>query len=99
MPVDTLSLPEKIWRIIFHWMVAFKYIIVKTHPELAANEKAQVILELKKQGDKTPEEMETISQKAQKQFPIIVVSLSIFGYLIIGAAYTALTAGILSRRK
>lgn len=80
-------------------MVCFTYVFVKTHPELAEQEKAATISYYQQQGDKLPLEIAEAGEKAKKQYPLAIVSFSIFRYLIIGAALTAGTALILSRRK
>lgn len=80
-------------------MVLFTFIFIKLHPEWAEQEKKTTIEYYSKQGDNTPAELEEMGKKAKKQYPVAVVSLSIFRYLIIGAALTAGTAAILTRRK
>lgn len=80
-------------------MVGFTFVFVKMHPELAEQESASTIEYYQQKGDKTPMEIEEIGKKAKKQYPIAVVSLSIFRYLIIGAALTAGTSAVLTRRN
>jgi hypothetical protein len=80
-------------------MVCFTYTFIRYHPELAEQEKAATISYYQDKGDKTPLEIEDIGRKAKKQYPLAMVSISIFRYLIIGAAFSAGTAALLSRRK
>jgi hypothetical protein len=80
-------------------MVGFTYVFVKMHPELAEQEAVTTIEYYQQKGDKTPMEIEEMGKKAKKQYPIAVVSLSIFRYLIIGAVLTAGTAAVLTRKN
>jgi len=80
-------------------MVVFTIIFLKMHPEFAIQEAAATKDYYIKQGGKTPAEIEEIVATAKKRYPVIVISLSIFRYLLIGAGITALLSAILSRRK
>lgn len=80
-------------------MVSFTYIFIQFHPELAEQEKTATIQYYQQKGDNTPLEIEDMARKAKKQYPLAMVSISIFRYLIIGAVFTLGTAAILSRRK
>lgn len=80
-------------------MVSFTYLFIQYHPELAEQEKAATISYYQDKGDKTPLEIEEIARKAKKQYALAMVSISIFRYLIIGAAFSAGTAAIISRKK
>jgi energy-coupling factor transporter transmembrane protein EcfT len=80
-------------------MVIFTFVFVKMHPELANQERITTIAYYQEKGDKTPQEIEEIGEKAKKQYNLAVVSLSIFRYLIIGAVFSLGTAAVLSRRK
>jgi len=80
-------------------MVAFTAVFIKMHPEFAEQE-AQATKEYYMQkGDKTPQEIEELTKKAKKQYPVIVISISIFRYLIIGAGLTAAATALLRSRK
>jgi hypothetical protein len=74
---------------IFSWM----------HPEFAKESalayREQLINENK---DKLPAEIEKETEEYQKQYTLKLVSVSIFGYLIIGAGVTALGSALLTRR-
>ncbi len=80
-------------------MVAFTAVFIKMHPEFAEQESIATREYYLKQGDKTPLEIEEMSAKAKKQYPITVVSIAIFRYLIIGAGLTAAASALLTRRK
>lgn len=80
-------------------MVVFTIIFIKTHPEFAAQEAAATKEYYMQKGDKTPAEIEELAVAAKKRYPVIVISLSIFRYLLIGAGFTALFSAVLNRRK
>jgi len=80
-------------------MVIFTFIFLKMHPEFAIQEAATTKDYYIQQGGKTPAEIEEMVITAKKRYPVIVISLSIFRYLLIGAGITALFSVILSRRK
>ncbi|HRG23770.1 MAG TPA: DUF4199 domain-containing protein [Chitinophagaceae bacterium] len=81
-------------------MVAFTYVFNKLHPEFkeesAAMEKTRIISTEK---SKTPTEIEQYIADYKKGYITALVSKTIFGYLIIGAIVTAITAAITSRRN
>lgn len=81
-------------------MVAFTGIFSKMHPEFA-EESAKLYREemLKKSTDKTPDEIEKDVARYKKGYTLALVSGSIFGYLIIGAAVTAAVSALLTRRN
>jgi hypothetical protein len=81
-------------------MVAFTFVYVKLHPELADQEyvKTKQYYQQQKQNDRTPNEIEEYATKAKKQYNITVISLSIFRYLIIGALLTAVIGFLLTRK-
>ncbi len=80
-------------------MVAFTAVYLKRHPELAAQEATVTREYYIRQGDKTPPEIDEIARKAKKQYPLAVISLSIFRYLIIGAVLSAAGSALLTRRQ
>ncbi len=80
-------------------MVSFTYLFIRFHPELAEQEKAATISYYQAKKDLLPREIEEMAVKAKKQYPLAMVSISIFRYLIIGAAFSLVTAAVLSRKK
>jgi hypothetical protein len=80
-------------------MVAFTAVFIKMHPEFAEQESIATREYYLKQGDKKPSEIEEMSAKAKKQYPVTVVSIAIFRYLIIGAGLTAAASALITRRK
>jgi hypothetical protein len=78
-------------------MISFTYIYIRFHPELAQQEAAGV-REYYQGKDKTPPQIEELAETAKKQYPVAVISISIFRYLIIGAVSSLGLAVILNRR-
>ena len=79
-------------------MVAFTGIFSLMHPEFAADSAKAYKEELLKEKTKTPDEIEKEAADYKKQYTLRLVSVSIFGYLIIGAGVTALGSALLTRR-
>ena len=81
-------------------MVAFTGIMFQMHPEWADEAAVLYREDLVKQGDKTPTEIDDLVASGKKQFVLSNVAAAIFGYLITGALFTAVAAGVvLLRRK
>lgn len=80
-------------------MVVFTGIFSTLHPEIAeeSGEKYRVDLIAKK--EKTPAEIDTEVATFKKQYTVQSISVSIFGYLLLGTAATALFTVILNKRK
>jgi hypothetical protein len=80
-------------------MVVFTGIFIKMHPEFAEQEAIATKEYYLAKGDKMAGDIEKLAAKAKKQYPVTVISISIFRYLIIGAALTAVISGLLARRR
>ena len=80
-------------------MVAFTAVFIQMHPEFAQQEAAYQREQLVKLNDKTPNEIEDLVTRVKKQYPVRYISASIFGYLILGAAVTAVASILLTRRR
>ena len=80
-------------------MVLFTGVFSAMHPEFAEESSQAYKTELLKQKEKTPEEVDRETASYKKQYTLRLVSVSIFGYLIIGAGVTAVTSALLTRRK
>lgn len=80
-------------------MVIFTVIFLKLHPEFAEQEAIATKEYYLKEGSKTPAEIQETTKKAKKRYPVIVISLSIFRYLLIGAGTTAILSAFFTRRK
>jgi hypothetical protein len=80
-------------------MIAFTIIFNKMHPEFTTESAALYREMLVKGKDKTPVQMDEMVDGFKNGYLTMLVYRSIFGYLIIGALVTAITAAITSRRK
>lgn len=80
-------------------MVAFTAVFTMQHPEFAEEAASYYRTDLIKQGNKTPNEIEELVAQAKKRYPTSIISITIFGYLITGAVFTAAGAALLMRRK
>ena len=82
-------------------MALFYGIFNYSHPEFA-EESSKIYKEQKKKkknGSKTPDEIEEATRSYKKGYNMAVVYGSIFGYLIIGVAVTAAISVFLIKRK
>jgi hypothetical protein len=80
-------------------MVLFTAIFSKMHPSFAEDSAKAYKEQLIAEKNKTPEEIDRETEQYKKQYTIRLVSVSIFGYLIIGAGITAFGSVLLTRRK
>jgi uncharacterized membrane protein len=80
-------------------MVAFTIIFNKQHPEFAEEAAQYFRKDPVATKSKTPAEIEKMAEEIKKQYPTSIVSLTIFGYLITGAIFTAAGSALLMRRK
>ena len=79
-------------------MVIFTIIFIKMHPEFAETEAIYQREQLIKEKTKTPGEIDQLTARVKKQYPIRYISSAIFGYLMIGAGVTAVGSILLMRR-
>lgn len=80
-------------------LVLFTIIFNKLHPEFITQSAALYKDMLVKEKGKTPVEIEEMVDAFKNGYLTMLVYRSIFGYLIIGAIVTAITAAITTRRK
>ncbi len=80
-------------------IVVFRGIYIYLHPEIAEEGARLYKEDLIRQGDKQLPEIETIVAAAKKQFAAAEISLTIFGTLLSGAAFTVAGAFLLLMRK
>ncbi len=80
-------------------MVAFTTIYTITHPEMAEEAAKLYKEDLVKKGDRTPAEIETMVANVKKQFLTGNIMLTIFGWLITGAVFTAAGSVLLLIRR
>jgi hypothetical protein len=96
---DSFSQGFRCFIVVTLIMVIFTGIFIKTHPELAQQEKIATIEYYKKQGDKTPEEIAKQGENAKSNYLVGFVSLSIPKYLLIGATVSVVLSLLLKRRS
>jgi hypothetical protein len=80
-------------------MVSFTAVFSKMHPEFAEEMSEAYKKELITKKEKMPADIDKEVLTYKKQFTVRLVSASIFGYLIIGAAVTAAVSAFLIKRK
>jgi predicted membrane protein len=80
-------------------MVSFTALFTYMHPEFAEETSKAYKEELVKKKEKMPADIDKEVALFKKQFTVQLVSASIFGYLIIGAAATTAVSAFLIKRK
>lgn len=80
-------------------MVLFTAVFSKIHPEFAEESANLYKQDLVKSKAKTPAEIDEEVKKYKNGYTLMLVYSSIFGYLIIGAIITAVTAALTTRRS
>ena len=80
-------------------IVAFTAIFSMLHPEFAEEAASNYREDLIKKGGKLPADIDKLVSDAKKQYTTGIVYFTIFGYLIIGAAITAIGSAFLMRRR
>ncbi len=80
-------------------MVIFSIVFIKMHPEFAIAEAKYQRELLEKEKNRMPSDIDELEARAKKQYPMRYISASIFGYLILGAAVTAIGSALLTRRN
>lgn len=80
-------------------MVSFTYIFIKSDPSMKEEMAKNYRIGLEKQGNLTPAEMDKNVENAKEYYITMLTSAAIFGYLVIGALVTAVTAGVLIKVK
>ncbi len=96
---DLFSQGFRSFIIVTLMMVLFTGIFQKMHPEFAAAYAEVHRKELAKDANKTPGEIAEAVEAVKKQYPTAVVYSTIFGYLMLGAAFTAMVSGLILIRK
>ena len=97
--VDSFSTGFKCFIVATLLMVLYTFIFNKIHPEFAENSARLFKEQQLKEHNKMPDEIDTDTARYKNGYATAVVYGSIFGYLIIGAAVTAVASLIITRRK
>ncbi|MFM7645135.1 MAG: hypothetical protein ACKO41_00315 [Sphingomonadales bacterium] len=80
-------------------LVIFTYFFNALHPETAQQTATALKESLQKENNRTPEEIERDVNLFREGFATMVVSRSIFGYLMFGAMVTAICSFLQTLRK
>ena len=80
-------------------MVLFTFILNKLHPEFKAEAAKNYGDELVKTGNSTPTEIAANIEKMKQYYLTMLISASIFGYLLFGAAISAVVSLVFIKRK
>ena len=80
-------------------MVLFTYVFNKMHPEFIEESATMEKTRITAEKSKTPDEVNKYVADYKKGYIPALISRTIFGYLIIGAAVTAVSAAFTNRRK
>lgn len=96
---DFFSEGFKCFIVIVFLMVAFTFIFLKLNPGLKDQMAISYTAELKSKGNYTPNEVVTMVNNARTYFDTLLISMAIFGYLVIGAMVTIVTSLFLMKTK
>ncbi len=80
-------------------MVIFTFVFNKLHPEFKDDMVKAYTVDMVKKGNTTAAEMTTNLEKAKDYYLTMLLSGAIFGYLLIGAAFTAATSLFFIKRN
>lgn len=80
-------------------MVVFTWVFLMLNPGLKADMAVQYRADLVKKGNYTAPEIDTMVVKAKEYFTTMLISMTIFGYLLIGSLVTLIGAAFLSQKK
>ncbi len=80
----------KFFIVVSFLMVLFTFIFLKTNDSLLDGMAAQAREQLVKEGNKTPQEIDKIITQSRSYYPVMLTSVAIFGYLLIGAVVSVI---------
>jgi len=80
-------------------MVIFTFIFVKLTPQIKAEMAVNYQADLQKRGNLTPAEISKAVEQAKNFFLPMILSVTIFGYLLIGTLISILVSLFFSRRQ
>ena len=80
-------------------MVIFTFAFTKMHPELKEAMAVKYRAELIEKGNYTPVEINDMVQKAKEFFTVMLTSLAIFWYLVMGSMVTVITTLFFLKRE
>jgi hypothetical protein len=80
-------------------MVLFTYVFLQLNPGMKDEMAANLQKELEKNGNLTPKEIAENVQRGKDYFAVMLVSMTVFGYLLIGSLITLIAAAFFSQRR
>ena len=80
-------------------MVLFTYVFLKMQPDLKEQMAINYKAEMQKNVNMTPDEVLKNTVQMKKYFEVMLTSMAMFSYLLIGAFITAITAAVLKVKK
>jgi hypothetical protein len=89
----------KCFIVITFLMVLSTFIFTRMNPEMKEQMATTYRADLEAKGNYTVAEINTMVQKAKDYFAIMLTSMAIFGYLIIGSMVTLLTTLFFLKKK
>jgi hypothetical protein len=89
----------KCFIVVTFLMVLFTFIFTKMNPEMKEQMGINYKADLVAKGNYTSPEIEAMVQKAKDYFTIMLTSMAIFGYLIIGSMVTLIATLFFTKKK
>ena len=89
----------KCFIVVTFLMVLFTFIFSKVDPSMKEQMGVNYRADLVSKGNYTPAEIDSMVQKAKDYFNIMLTSMAIFGYLVIGAMVTVITSLFLIKQS
>lgn len=89
----------KCFIVVTFLMVLFTFIFTKMHPDLKEQMGINYKADLESKGNYTPAEINKMVQNAKDYFNIMITSMAVFGYLVIGAMVTVITSIFFIQQK
>ncbi|MBM3413641.1 MAG: DUF4199 family protein [Bacteroidetes bacterium] len=80
-------------------MTLFSYVFIQLHPDLIEASAMQFSSALQQTNSRTPTEIEREVKLYTEGYPTMLVSRTIFGYLIVGSLVTAISSFLLTLQK
>lgn len=96
---DFFSIGFKTFIVITLLMALFTFVYFYLHPEFRDVKIEENSRMLFQQGDHLPKEIEENAKQLRKMFMPMMISASVFRYLILGALITVIAAGFLSQKN
>lgn len=96
---DFFSIGFKTFVIIALFMAVFTFIFFTFHPEFRDDNIAENSKLLLQQGNHLPNEIAENAKQLKKMFMPLMISITVFKYLIIGALITLIAAGFITQNS